>query len=231
MMDDRRTATAVGWLFITGTVAGVASLPVTGGLLDYPVALDQVTTHADRLRWGAVLMLVMAFALAMVSALLYPILRRRSQPLAIWYVIVRGAIETMITVGFAISWLLLVTTAQQSVGAGDTTATQLQSTANLLVKGQDPLAALGSVIFALGALALYYLLYDMKVVPRWLSGWGLVGAILYLAAGLIGVFGGNAEVLEAVLGVQEMVMAVWLIVRGFEPYEVPTERERNLVAG
>jgi hypothetical protein len=61
----------------------------------------------------------------------------------------------------------------------------------------------------------YVLLYESQLVPRWLSTWGLVGAALYIAPPLGSLFGLSLGVLMAPLAVQEMVMAVWLIARGF----------------
>ena len=75
--------------------------------------------------------------------------------------------------------------------------------------------------FVLGALMYYYLLYRSRLVPRWLSGWGLVGAGLCLVAtvyaGFTQEFGFSSvnTVLNIPIGIQEMVLAVWLIVKGF----------------
>jgi len=67
----------------------------------------------------------------------------------------------------------------------------------------------------------YYLLYRSRLVPRWLSGWGLVGAGLCLVAtvyaGFTQEFGFTTvnTVLNIPIGVQEMVLAGWLLVKGF----------------
>ena len=76
-----------------------------------------------------------------------------------------------------------------------------------------------AIPFVLGALMFYYLLYTSKLVPRWLSVWGLVGAVLYIGAPLLRMFGLSFDYLMGPLALQEMVMAVWLIVKGFEPAE------------
>jgi hypothetical protein len=57
-------------------------------------------------------------------------------------------------------------------------------------------------------------------VPRWLSVWGLVGAALYIVPPLGSMFGHSLGVLMAPLALQEMVMAVWLIAKGFNPSAV-----------
>ncbi len=81
----------------------------------------------------------------------------------------------------------------------------------------------GAIPFALGALMFYVLLYQSRLVPRWLSAWGLVGAVLYIVPPLGSMFGLSLGVLMAPLAVQEMVMAVWLIAKGFSPAAIAAE--------
>jgi hypothetical protein len=65
---------------------------------------------------------------------------------------------------------------------------------------------------------LNYLLYQSKLVPRWLSVWGLAGAILSFANYSPQFFGiDSIEILFYPIALQEMVFAVWLIVKGFNP--------------
>ena len=77
----------------------------------------------------------------------------------------------------------------------------------------------GRVDAPASAVMIYYLFYRSKLIPRWLSGWGLIGAILYLAAPVSAMFGFALESLMLPLAIQEMVLAVWLIVKGFNNHE------------
>ncbi len=82
---------------------------------------------------------------------------------------------------------------------------------------------LTAIPFALGALMFYVLLYRSRLVPRWLSTWGLVGAALYIVPPFGSMFGLSFGVLMAPLAVQEMVLAVWLIAKGFSPAALAAE--------
>jgi hypothetical protein len=62
---------------------------------------------------------------------------------------------------------------------------------------------------------LYYVFYKSNLIPRWLSGWGVAAAILYLASGVSIMYSLDLEILQFVMAVQEMVMAAWLIIKGF----------------
>jgi hypothetical protein len=152
---------------------------------------------------------------------MFPILRRLSEPLAVAYVIFRGALETLTTIGTVVCWLLLVAVARQHADLG--AVSQVGSLGILLLEALDPISAVLSIVFSLGALMLYYLLYQARLIPRWISGWGIVAGVLYLVAGLTALFGLNLEMLMYIMLPQEMVMAVWLIVKGFKTSSIPSD--------
>ena len=53
----------------------------------------------------------------------------------------------------------------------------------------------GVIPFVLGALMFYVVLYQSRLVPRWVSVWGLVGAALYIVPALSSMFGMSLGVL------------------------------------
>jgi Domain of unknown function (DUF4386) len=70
-----------------------------------------------------------------------------------------------------------------------------------------------------GAFLYYSLFFQSRLIPRWLSGFGIVAVILMMTACVLSLFSGNRITsyipLAAPIGVQELVLAVWLIVKGF----------------
>ena len=165
----------------------------------------------------------MGLALAMVPVMMFPILKKHNEALALGYVVFRGALETVTTIAMVISWLFLLILSQEYVIAGAPDASYFQTLGTLLLKGNDSIGTISQIVFPLGALIFYCLLYQSKLIPRWLSGWGLIAAILWLATTLLDLFGiisplSTVQVVLALpIGLQEMVMAVWLIVKGFNP--------------
>ncbi|HEY5473063.1 MAG TPA: DUF4386 domain-containing protein, partial [Candidatus Limnocylindrales bacterium] len=177
------------------------------------------------------LVLLMGAALALVPAMMFPILKRQNEALAVGYVIFRGALETFTYLGVALCWLLLPVVAQQSAASGAAAASQFSGLGNLMLQARNPITAIQDIVFPIGALMFYYLLYQARLIPRWMSGWGFVGAIAYLATGLIAVFTGTHLVaLLLPLGLQEMVMAVWLVAKGFGPGTIASESDRQPLA-
>ena len=219
MNSNKKTARIVGVLFIIGTIAGILSVVFTNAILTDPDYLLMVSAHENQIIMGVICVLMMGFALAMVPVVMFPVLKKQNEVLALGYVVFRGAIETVTYFAFAISMLLLIPLSREYVKAGAAETGYLQTMGALL---QD-IAHLPMTVFAfsLGALMFYTLLYQSKLIPRWLSVWGFIAIILHLATGLLIVFGLQSEMsgintaMNFPIFLQEMVMAVWLIVKGF----------------
>ncbi|MFZ3382490.1 MAG: DUF4386 domain-containing protein [Candidatus Methanoperedens sp.] len=224
MSSERKTAIIVGVLYIIGTIAGILSKIVSWGFLDTPDYLNTIASNASRDQLTAFLILVMGFSLAMMPAVMFPILRRKNEALAVGYVIFRGALETFVYIASALSWLLLAIVARQYVDSGAVAATQFVSHGILLVKTIGIFDGLLSIVFSLSLLMFYSVLYQARLVPRWISGWGLIGVILYFASGLLMMPGlitsTTNDVLQLPIFLQEMFLAVWLIVKGFDPSSI-----------
>ena len=220
--EHRAAATTAGILYITGTVAGLLSLAMIAPVRDARDSLAYAADHSGAVVTGALLVLVMGLSLAFVPVVLFPVLRRVNEVLAVGYLIVRGAVETVCYVVLAISWLLLVPLAA-AMSAGGGTASPAGVRVGNLVIDADATNAVLTLVFCLGAGMFYVLLYRSRIVPRWISAWGLVAIPIYVVADLLamyGVFDANApaQVLMFMpMAVQEMVLAVWMIARGFRP--------------
>jgi hypothetical protein len=223
LREHRAAATAAGVLYITGTVAGILSKTVTYfPVHDADDPLGYAAQHSDRVATGALLVLVMGLALAFVPVVLFPVLRRVNDLLATGYLIIRGAVETAAYVVVAVAWLLLVPLAD-AMSAGPGTASPEGVRLGTLVIDSDGASAVMSFVFCLGGALFYVLLYLSRIVPRWIATWGLAAIPPYVVAYLLpmyGVFGSNSaeqNLLSLPLAVQEMVLAVWMIARGFRP--------------
>jgi hypothetical protein len=222
MNTNRKTAIIVGVLYIIGTVAGILSVVFTSSILNVPDLLMKVSANENQMIMGALFVLIMGLALAMVPVMMYPILKKQNEALALGYVVFRGGLETVNYIITVIGWylLLLLSQAYVQVGALDTSAFPALGT---LLLNAGAVSSIGTIVFVLGALMFYSVLYQSKLIPRWISGWGLIAAIPYLVAGFLFLFGLTNDksaldsVLRLPLGLQEMVMAVWLIAKGFNP--------------
>jgi hypothetical protein len=227
MTTYRTTAVATGVLFIIATVAALASTALLAPILGGPDYLARVASGPSQVELAALLQLIGALACPAIAMALYPVLRRHNEGLALGSVGLR-LIEGVLSVAIAICLLLLVTLSRESVRAGAQASSAVQVQAVLLMAARDWLGPVGGVVtFGLGALSYYAVFYRSRLVPRWLSGWGLLGATLVIVSGLLVMFdlaeplGSTQAILAVPIAVQEMVLAVWLIAKGFSRPGIP----------
>lgn len=227
MVSTRTTARIVGVLFIIGTVAGSLSAVLLTPILGASDVLLTAAERSDRALLGVLLILVMGFALALIPLVLFPILKVYSEPLALGYAVFRGGLETATYLVSALVWLILVGLGREYVDAPTPEASRLDAVGAVVLRVDDAVGhVLLPIVFPIGALMFYYVLYGSRLVPRWLAGWGIAAAFLWIAAGLFAIFGivtpySMVQIAMALpIAIQEMVLAVWLIVRGFDTARV-----------
>jgi hypothetical protein len=225
MNTYKNIARTMGILYILGTISGILSRVVTGPIQSVQDLLASISANGNQITLGALFVLTMGLALAMIPVMAYPVLRKHDEILALGYVVFRGALEGIYYMAIVVSWLLLLPLSQV-YQAGSPDATNLRVLANVLLEAKE-IAVFGMIVFCLGGLLFYYLLFQSKLVPQWLSGWGFIALIMNLVAGLLVMFGffgptsTISDVLQIPIFLQEMVLAVWLIARGFDPSTSP----------
>src|SRR4030067_248751 len=135
------------------------------------------------------------------------------------FIISEGVLRFVAVCGF----LLLITLSQQFVQAGAPDSSYFQTLGALVYAGNRWGNLLSLLAFSIGALLYYIIFYRTKLVPRWISVWGLVAAILAMVScalvtvGLIAPMGTEKDVMSLPMLPQEMGLAAWLIVKGFNP--------------
>lgn len=222
MNSERRTAIVVGTLFIAATVASILGSVVLGSVADGRDYLVGLANHESQVIFAALLFLVASTTLVGTAFLLFPILRRHAGGLAIGYVGLRVFEGVFFAVGTVA--LLSMLTVSKSDTASTANATDLALLGAALAALRDWSGWIGTTLFfALGSLTLNYVLFQSRLVPRWLSLLGLGAAALALGYGLIGMFdvgvhglGSPYALLAMPIAVQEMVFALWLMFKGFD---------------
>ena len=218
---QRWQATSLGGLILAAIACGVLSSVPEIDASDYFEHLASINT---RIVVAAVFQATMALAYTGVVALTFPLVRSASQTAATAYLALRTIGITFLFMGVVA--LLLFTV----IGDGLRTATAAAERANyvvaaeLLRQGRDWLNHGGMILpWATGGAILYWALWRIQAVPRWLSMAGLAGAALTLAAtvlylsGLVDVVSVPYLALNAPAALAEIALALLLIVRGYNP--------------
>lgn len=216
----RRYAVTAGILLLVATASSLLSQPFLAPL-DAPDRMGAVAAHPGSIGVAALLDIVAALTSAGIALALYPVLRRNSPGLAVGAVGFRVAEGTAHMVGI-MSLLALVTVSRAGVAAGPAGRTAYTAAGDALYASYHWTVNVALVLpFTVGGLLYYLAFYRSRLVPRWLSVWGVVGVVLLVVATGLLVFDVIGSVGQAVLaapiGVQELVLAVWLLWRGFAP--------------
>jgi hypothetical protein len=190
--------------------------------------LTQISANENLMIIALLLVLISALACAGIAIWLYPILKKHHEALALGSVGFR-VMEGMLYIIGVVALLSLLTLSQEYVMAGASNASLYQISGSLLLAVKTWAGQLGVIAFTTGAMMYYFVFYKSKLVPRWLSGWGFLGAALSLASAVLAIFGLLIPlspvfiVFNLIILVQEMVLAGWLIVKGYNPAVVASK--------
>lgn len=234
MSNDRRVAIVAGTLFVVATAASLLGRVM---LLD-PILkegtdiLATVAANQTQVAAGALFGLVAFFASGSIAIALYPVLRRHSEGLSLGAVGLRIIEATLYSIG-AIAVLSMLTLARESVGASAADSTYLQASGALLMAVRSWAGMAGTLAFYPAGL-LYYIVFSQSgLIPRWLSGWGIVAVTMGFTASILVVFqvvepmSPPQIILNLPIFLQEMVLGVWLIAKGFSPCAIAALEDRQ----
>ena len=221
MDSNRKTAIIVGVLFLIATV-----IIIIGGIFSLsiyePDYLTAVSANENQVIFGALLEMIATAAIVGIPIAVFPILKKHNEGLALGYVGTR-IFEGLAIFLNTIILLSILALSQEFVNTVTPDASYFQTSGALLLAVRDWLSVLVDFPFPIGALIFNYLLYQTKLTPRWLAVLGLIGGALWLATAPLRMFGfspPSMEFLAAPIAVQEMILAVWLIVKGFNSSDI-----------
>lgn len=222
----RKTAIVVGAFFLTAMVTYLLGASMIESVLGTPDYLSSAASSEALVIVGVLLELINCLAVIGIAATIYPIFRKHNEAMAMGYIAFR-LIEATLLVVAALSPLVLVALSQELGTAGAAALPNVQPLGTLLISARAHLAGvLLTVFFSLGALLLYTFLYQTKLVPYWLSIWGLIAAILVLAWNLLEAFGFSISaglIFGLPIILNEITLGIWLIAKGFNPPAIATE--------
>jgi hypothetical protein len=212
MKTYRKIAIIVGVLFIIATVTNMLGNLSIQPLLDATDYFIQISANQNLMIIASLLVLISAFASASIAIWLYPILKKHNEALALGSVGFR-LMESMLYIIGVVALLSLLTLSQEYIKAGASNASLYQISGTLLQTVKTWAGQLGVIAFTVGGMMYSYVFYQSK----------LLGLALTLTSALLAIFGLLIPlspvfiVFNVIILVQEMVLAVWLIVKGFNP--------------
>jgi hypothetical protein len=222
MNTHRKTAITVGVLFIIATAFLFVGEAFYDPILSSPDYLEIAYPNRTTVVIGMLLEFACVIAIPLIPVFLFPILREHYEALALGYVVFRS-LEAVLFVIVEINKLSLINVSEGYLNNGGLDASFFQDIGSSIQAVNTWAFSIYVLVFAIGTLALNSVLYRSKLVPRFISAWGFIAAAVILIGSvlvMLEMFTGISDmalqlIIAAPIAVQEMVLAVWLIVKGF----------------
>jgi hypothetical protein len=220
---DQRSAMLIGIFFILASASAILGLLFYQPILKGPDYLINGAAHTNQVILGALMELTLVVTAIGTAIGLFPVLRPYGERIALTHLFFRFLESVVITVGI-IAMLTLLTLSQEFVTAAAADASQYLVAGTMLHAVYQWAFMFGPLLF-LGINTLMYssLLYKSKLVPRALAAMGITGAILVFCYGMLVMFRvvvqgeGLWMLLAMPIAFYEMILAGWLIIKGFNP--------------
>ncbi|AJI20915.1 DUF4386 domain-containing protein [Priestia megaterium] len=221
MNSNKKAAKMVGVLFILAAVTAIIGLILYDPILNGPDYLTKGSQHANQVIVGTLMELILVASAIGTSTIMFPFLRKYNETIALWHVCFRFLEAVIITVG-VISVLSLLTLSQEFVATGTQNTASFQASGTVLKAIHDWTFLLGpNIMLGINTMMYSYIFYRSKLVPRFIPILGMIGATLVFIAGLLEMFDVFSQlsvwgaILSLPVAANEMILAVWLIVKGF----------------
>jgi len=219
MNSYRKTAIIVGVLFIIALVLDIIGRGIYEPILNAPDFLVNAYPNKIQLIIGIILEFICAPAIILIPIMLFPIFKKYNESIALGYIGFR-LLEGIFFIFMVINSLSLISLSQEYLNSGAGNTSYFQILGNSIQVENYWTTLIYIILFTLGALMVYYLLYKSKLIPRFISVWGLIAAALLLIGALLGMLGliPLSKVMNFFgppIALNEITLSVWLIAKGF----------------
>ena len=223
MSSHRKTARIVGLLFLLLLITGISGII----LRELSPSLKDVFENSTQIKISILFDLIASTVAVGIAVLLFPILKKFNYNIALWYF-------GFSIVGFAtiivsnVSVFSLLTLSEEYVKLGSPDTDYFQTLGVLKIAEYFGAHFMGLIIHTFGASMFYYLLFQSKLLPRFLSVWGLIAITLVLSATLLQIFDRSVSmILYLPNGLLQILIGIWLIVKGFNSSAIVSQSKKT----
>ena len=218
VMDSRKaSARLIGALYLAGFVTyGVGSLLVTH-VLHAPALVSTISAHHTTLALGAFLILLNSVTVVGLAVVFFPILQNHARRSALVYLAALISEAVLFAVG-TLGVLMVIPLTRHGADAGVASVVGAKALGSLATQWNNLAYQIAEISLGFGGMFLCAVLFRVRLVPRFLAGWGFIGYAILLAgmiAELFSIHIGTALSIPG--GAFEVTLACWLIVKGFRP--------------
>jgi hypothetical protein len=228
----RRTAILVASLWIVTAIGAIVGNALMNPVVNAPDYLTTVFPQSVTVISGMLLWLINDIGIVFIGVLMFPILRKQSESMALGYVSMRIFESIFLIVGVIFA-MMLIPLSQAFIKAGAMDVTTYEAIGSVLKQAQHWFMDTMQLIpLGLGGIILTSLLYKSKLVPRFFAVFGFIGYGLLLPCALLTLFGvqniaPGIPVASMVIPVaiwEIILMPVWLYTKGFNPASITAKQ-------
>lgn len=230
MNTNKTRGRVVGVLFLLLVILGSTSLDFRGlstSLTESEGFLKTVLENSFDMRLAILLDFLAAAIWVGIFIVIYPVLKKQLRSMSLWYlgfgflVIYFGIIITS-----NISHLSLIALSQEFSNASNADVDHFRILGKLKVKDYYSAHFFGLITYSMGAAALFYALFKSKLVPQFLSAWGMLAMTVVFTATWFQIFGQKVSFnFYLQNGVHILFFTIWLLVKGFSQVETDSSKE------
>ena len=221
MKAQKTIARTFGIFFLLAFLSYGIGNGLAGSVTNTAESLSHLSTHKTTLVVGVLLMaLVHTVVNIGLPVLMVPVLKPYNKVLSYGY-LSAGIVATVVLIVGALFLLLHLPLSSMYSTASAAEIHHLKTLGVLLTKGNFYAYQIGMAIWGIGGLMFCYLLLVSKLVPQWITIWGFVGYLVFIAGTILELFGISIGVqLSLPGGLFEVLLSIWLIVKGFREAEI-----------
>jgi len=230
-MDSVRRNTIIAGVFIiAGMMAGMFSVVSVVDAANY---LSRTAEHANQVLLGAVFQFIMSIAYAGFALSLYPIIKHRNQGLALGFLSFRIIASILVIIG-TIILVSILTLSREYMRLLPRDPSNFEALGSLLKTARDLINHVFMIlVLCIGNVLFYILLIRSRLIPLWLSLWGIMGTVLSAIASIL-VFFGALEIITSeyiILNIPtallDLILALWLIIKGIDRTQLALIKPKN----
>lgn len=230
MKTDIKTGRVVGVLFLLMIITGSISLDYRGlstSLTESETFLQTVFENSFDMRIAILLDFIAALTWILIFIYVYPVLKKHLKDMSIWHF---GfgflVINFVIIVVSNISHLSLITLSKAFINADSPDLGYYRTLGKMSIRDYYSAHFFSLITYTIGAAALFYALFKTKIVPRFLSIWGIFAMMVVFGATWFQIFGYKVSFnFYMQNGLHIISFTLWLIIKGFS---VPSKDSKPL---
>lgn len=216
-MELKNKSRIAGLLIIVGIIAGLLSVAPA---VDSAEFLTKAAERSNEVIFASIFQFILSLVYVGFAALLYSLIKNYGKSLALGFLSFRITASTIMIVG-TIILVSILALSQEFVNSSSTDAHEFEAIGNLLKITRDFTNHVFMVlVLSTGNVLLYTLFLKSGLIPKWISVWGILAALFSAAASILVLFdtveivASEYIILNIPTVVQELVLAVWLLMRG-----------------